>query len=64
MFFASVGHELGAGVDVFGYYLADRLGKTLSELDDMPASEYAGWRAFHKVRNQQEELGMLRAKHG
>lgn len=62
MFFASVGKPGGEGIDVFAYFLADRLGKTLAELDDMPHAEYVGWQSFHRVRNQQEELGMLSAK--
>lgn len=62
MFFASVGREGGESVDVFAYFLADKLGKTLAELDDMPCAEYAGWKSFHKVRNQQEELNAKRAR--
>lgn len=62
MFFASVGREGGEGVDVFAYYLADQLGKTLAELDDMPHAEYTGWKSFHKVRQQQEELNAKRAR--
>lgn len=64
MFFASVGKEGGEGVDVFTYYLADRLGRTLGELDTMPNAEYLGWLSFHKVRQQQDELAMKRASHG
>lgn len=64
MFFASVGREEGRGTDPFLYFLADRLGKTVGELADMPAAEYARWKAFHQVRNQQEELAMKRASRG
>lgn len=64
MFFASVGAPGGEGVDVFSYFLADRLGKTLAELDDMPVAEYTAWLSFHRVRNQQEELNVKRASHG
>lgn len=62
MFFASVGKPGGEGVDVFAYFLADRLGKTLGELDDMPVAEFVGWQSFHRVKAQQEQLGMLSAR--
>lgn len=62
MFLASVGQE--AGVDMFAFYLADRLGKTLGELDDMPASEYVAWSSYHKVMRQQEDLARKAAMRG
>lgn len=62
MFLASVGQE--SSVDVFAFYLADRLGKTLGELDDMPAAEYVAWSSYHKVRQQQEDLARKVAAHG
>jgi hypothetical protein len=62
MFFASVGEE--SDVDLFAFFLADRLGKTLGELDDMPAAEYLAWSSFHKVKQQQEQLAMKAAAHG
>lgn len=51
-------------MDIFAYFLADKLGKTLAEIDEMPHAEYCGWRSFHKVRNQQEELAAKRARRG
>lgn len=51
-------------MDAFSYFLADRLGRTLGELDDMPHAEYVGWVSYHKVRNQQDELAVKRASHG
>ena len=54
VFLANVGQESEA--DIFLMYLADRLGKTLGELDDMPHAEYVAWASFHKVRQQQENL--------
>ncbi len=51
-------------MDVFAFYLADKLGKTLGELDDMPAAEYVAWSSYHKVRVQQEELAMKAAARG
>ena len=62
MFMASVGEE--SVVEVFTFFLADRLGKTLGELDDMPAAEFAAWQAYHKVRQQQEDMAMRAAAHG
>ena len=59
MFFASVGEE--SDVDMFAFYLADRLGKTLDELDDMPHAEYVAWSSYHKVRQQQEQLAVKAA---
>lgn len=56
MFMASVGEP--SAVDVFAFFLADRLGKTLGELDEMPAAEYVAWSSFHKVKAQQEQLAM------
>lgn len=66
MFYASIDVEDPEGsepVPMFDYFLADRLGRTLAELGDMPHTEYVGWVSFHKVRQQQEELAFLRAKH-
>lgn len=65
MFFASVGKEGdGDRVDAFAYLLAEKLGKTLGELAEMPHAEYTGWKSFHKVRAQQEELNAKRARRG
>ena len=62
MFFASVGQP--SDVDLFAFFLADRLGKTLGELDDMPHSEYVAWSAYHKVKQQQEQLARKAAARG
>lgn len=67
MFYASVAKENpdgGEEPDVFAYFLADRLGRTVAELDDMDHREYLGWQSFHKVRHQQDELAMKRASRG
>lgn len=61
MFFASVGEE--SDVEIFAFFLADRLGKTLAELDDMPHVEYVAWSSYHKVRQQQEQLAIKAASH-
>lgn len=62
MFLASVGAPGGEDVDAFAFLLAEKLGKTLAELEDMAADEYARWKSFHRVRNQQEELAAIRAR--
>lgn len=62
MFLASVGGE--SDVDMFAFFLADRLGKTLGELDEMPASEYLSWSSYHKVMRQQEDLARKAALRG
>lgn len=62
MFFASVGEA--SDVDLFAYFLAEKLGKTLGELDDMPHSEYLGWSSYHKVKQQQEQLAVKVARRG
>lgn len=67
MFFASIAKpnpDGGEAVSAFDYFLADRLGRTVEELGAMPHAEYLGWRSFHKVRQQQDELAMKRASHG
>jgi hypothetical protein len=61
MFMASVGEE--SDVDVFAFFLADRLGKTLAELDDMPHAEYVAWSSYHKVKQQQRDLAIKAASH-
>jgi hypothetical protein len=62
MFLSSVGQR--SDVDMFAFYLADRLGKTLAELDDMPCSEYTAWSSYHKVKTQQENLARKAASRG
>lgn len=62
MFFASVGHD--SDVDMFAFFLAEKLGKTLADLDAMPYSEYVAWSSYHKVRAQQEQLAAKAARHG
>lgn len=56
---------MGEGeLDVFTFYLADRLGKTISEIEDMPHAEYMAWGSYHKVKQQQEQLARKVAMRG
>lgn len=64
MFFASVGHEGGEDVDLFAYFLAEKLGKTVGEIERIPHAEYMRWRSYYKVKQQQEELAAKVARHG
>lgn len=43
-------------MDAFVFVLAESLGKTLVEMDQMTTREYAAWRAFYVYRNAQQEL--------
>ncbi len=44
-------------LDAFDFILAERLGKTLTEVRDMPNAEHIQWRAFFKYRKAMAELG-------
>jgi hypothetical protein len=43
-------------MDPFPFMLAEALGKTLIEIDDMSLREYIGWQAFYVWRDAQREL--------
>lgn len=62
MFLASVGQD--SDVEVFRFFLAEKLGKTLDELDDMPCDEYTAWTSYFKVKQQQETLARKAASRG
>lgn len=47
-------------MDPFDFLLAENLGKTLAELDEMSHREYLSWRAFYVWRNAQQELARVR----
>lgn len=49
-------HDRPASVDPFRFALAERLGKTVAELDDMPHSEYVQWAAYTKTVNTIREV--------
>lgn len=44
----------------FSLYLADRLGKTLKEIGDMPHAEYMLWSRYWARRWQERELAAQR----
>lgn len=62
MFLSSVGQE--SDVDLFSFFLADRLKMSLAQIEDMSHSEYLAWSSFHKVKQQQEDLARKVAGHG
>lgn len=39
-------------VDVFIFFLAEKLGKTVGELADMSQHEYMSWISYFKAKNQ------------
>lgn len=47
-------HGRPSDVDVFQFFLAEKLGKTVGELQEMPASEYVQWAAYYKAKNAVE----------
>lgn len=49
-------------LDVFDFYLAEGLGKTLAEVEAMSNPEYVRWRAFYVWRNAQRDLERNKAK--
>lgn len=46
----------GQQIDMFLFFLAEKLGKTIAELDDMPAAELLAWRSYYTVKHSQQEL--------
>lgn len=38
-------------LDGFRFFLAEKLGKTVGELDTMTMEEYVSWQAYYEVRN-------------
>ncbi len=43
-------HGQPTEINMFSYYLAEKLGKTVGEVEDMPFVEYDRWRAFYTVK--------------
>lgn len=41
-------------VDSFRYTLAEKLGRTVEELEGMSHREYVGWQAFYMARGSME----------
>lgn len=44
-------------VDAFAFFLAEKLGKTLAEIEDMYHAEYVAWQAYVKVNNVLKGVG-------
>ena len=46
-----------ADVDGFAFFLGEKLGMTVDQIQDMDAAEYAGWQSYFKVKNVLEGMG-------
>lgn len=49
-------------VDAVDFILAEKLGKHLHEIRELPNSEVEEWIAFYEYRNAQEDLAAQKAK--
>lgn len=47
-------HKRESEEDVFLFYLASQLGKSLSEVEEMPYSEITRWRAYYTAKSALE----------
>lgn len=45
----------------FEFFLAAKLGKTISELRRMDCDEFLGWNVYYARKNQREQLEILKA---
>lgn len=43
-------HGRPADVDAFQFHLAEKLGRTVGELADLPYDEYVGWQAYFTAK--------------
>lgn len=43
-------------VDVFAFHLAHELGRTVTEVEQMPYAEYVAWRAYFTARAALDNL--------
>ena len=48
----------------FLFFLAEKLGKSVGEISQLPALELVRWQAYYAARNQQEELAAKVAGRG
>lgn len=55
MMLAMNGRE--SDIDAFRFVLAEKLGRTVAEIDDMGHDEYVGWQAYFKVKNALSSMG-------
>lgn len=44
-------HGKSAEVDGFQFFLAEKLGKTVGELQDMEYAEYTQWAAYYEAKH-------------
>lgn len=44
------------GVDVFRFQLAEKLGKTVGEIESMPHDEYVAWGSYFHVKATLEAM--------
>lgn len=47
---------------IFDFFLAERLGKTVDEVRAIPHSEWVGWQAYFKRKQQEEEQALRDAE--
>lgn len=43
-------------VDVFPFYLAEKLGRTVAEINELSHAEYVGWMAYWESKNATENM--------
>lgn len=53
--------EQPSEIDVFSFFLAEKLGKTVGEIEEMPALEILHWQSYYKVKHVHEDLALRTA---
>lgn len=53
---------MASEVEVFWFFLAEKLGKTVHELQQMPHAEFVGWQAYYESKNA--SANMTEGGHG
>ena len=49
-------------IDLMEYILAEKLGKSLSEVRSMPNFDFVEWQAFYNYRHAMEDFEMKKAE--